>query len=310
MRPVIAVAAGCLRHPDGQVLIAQRPEGKIAAGQWEFPGGKIEPGESAHAALVRELHEELGVEVRAARPLIRVRHDYSDRTVVLDTWLVSDWAGQPQGRERQAFAWVHPERLQDYPLLAADGPIVTALQLPGDYVFTPPDDEPTLAAAALASLPRGSLLRLRWPALDGQAYRAAAARLLPLARAQGLRVILDRDPEDALALGADGWHATEAQLRQLRSRPAKAPALCLASTHSLEALQRARALGFDAAVLGPVQATRSHPDRRPLGWTQFGEWVAAAGLPVYALGGVGPAAQVQAQAVYAQGICGISAYWR
>ncbi|MGH8541632.1 MAG: NUDIX domain-containing protein, partial [Stenotrophobium sp.] len=117
MKPVIPVAAGCMVNAAGEVLIAQRPDGKIAAGLWEFPGGKIEPGESAHGALVRELHEELGVTVRAARPLIRIAHEYSDRSVILDTWLVSGFDGEPHARENQALAWVLPSRLSDYPLL-------------------------------------------------------------------------------------------------------------------------------------------------------------------------------------------------
>ena len=309
MRPVIAVAAGCLVNTAGEVLIAQRPQGKIAAGQWEFPGGKIEPGERADEALVRELEEELDVLVRASRPLIRVRHDYADRTVVLDTWLVTAYDGTPRGRENQAFVWAQPARLVNYPLLAADKPIVAALQLPSDYVFTPPNlDEPTLMAQ-LPALPSGSLLRLRRPQLDDSNYAVLAARLAPRCRELGLRLMLDRAPELAVTLGAAGWHGRSPQLAGLQSRPVPESMWFAASVHGEHEMQLARAAGADFMVLGSIRQTSSHAGGAVLDWSRFSELVAQASVPVYGIGGVGPADRDQLIAVYAQGAAGISAYW-
>jgi len=307
-RPRIAVAAGCLVNAAGEVLIAQRPEGKIAAGQWEFPGGKIERGETAREALVRELHEELGVTVRQARPLIKVVHDYSDRTVELDCWQISAWDGAPQGREQQAFAWVRPERITDYPILAADGPIIAALRLPAHYVFTPPDITPAALLAGLAHLPRGALLRLRLPALGAADYRALAADVIAAGAAQDLRVLLDRDPELVIALGAAGWHATSTALQTLKARP-EGLALCLASAHTREELRRAADLGFDAAVLGSVRPTASHPGQPGLGEAQAEGLTQGANLPVYWLGGMAPDDVAAVQQRYAQGVAAIRAYW-
>lgn len=305
MRPLIQVAAGCLVNALGEVLIAQRPEGKIAAGQWEFPGGKIEPGESAHDALRRELHEELGVSVREARPLIRITHDYSDRTVVLDTWRVSAFEGEPHGRERQAFAWVRPERLHDYPLLAADGPIVTALQLPVDYCFTPAHYSTQQVLNQLDGLPRGALLRLRLPSLGDAEYAALARQCVQ----RGCRVMLDRAPSICDVTGIAGWHASGAQLRKLTQRPVPATQWFAASVHNAEELRLARKLGADFVVLGPLQATASHPGEAGLGWVNFDALVRQANVPVYAIGGVGPVQHPQVFAHYAQGTAGISAYW-
>jgi 8-oxo-dGTP diphosphatase len=109
--PLIDVACGVLVDADGQVLMAQRPPGKIAAGHWEFPGGKIEPGETTLAALSRELREELGVEVLAAEPLIDFVHRYRDRRVRLRTYRVTAYRGQPQGQEAQTLAWRPVTRL-------------------------------------------------------------------------------------------------------------------------------------------------------------------------------------------------------
>jgi 8-oxo-dGTP diphosphatase len=307
--PIIAVAAGCLVNTRGEVLIAQRPAGKIAAGQWEFPGGKIEADETPRQALVRELHEELGVDVLRARPLIRIIHAYSDRTVALDTWWVSEWSGVLHGRENQEFAWVAPQRLHEYPLLAADRPIVTALRLPHDYAFTAPDATESSVLRRLPSLPNGALLRLRLPHLSRSGYQKLASRVIDAGRHARLQVILDRDPELTRQLGAAGWHASAAELGALDTLDPRI-GIKLASCHDAEGLARARALGFDAAVLGPVLPTPTHPQARLLGWRTFAELAGSANLPVYAIGGVGPREQELVFSQYGQGTAGISAYWR
>ncbi|MGH8505700.1 MAG: Nudix family hydrolase [Stenotrophobium sp.] len=309
MPPLIAVAAGVLCNAAGEVLIAQRPAGKIAAGLWEFPGGKIESGETPYQALVRELGEELGVQVRQARPLIRVTHDYSDRRVLLDTWCVTAFDGEPHGREQQALAWVMPSRLREYPLLAADHPIVTALCLPADYVFTPPDAGEQDILHRLPMLPGSALLRLRLPAWPVSRYKPLAREVIAAARPLGLRIMLDRDPGMVDELGADGWHASGRALMSCAPRPVNPSGLWIASVHTEKDVQIARSKRFDAVVLGPVRKTPTHPDAAALGWATFAAWVATANLPVYAIGGVGPGNREQAQALYGQGVAGISAYW-
>ena len=126
MKP-IEVVAGALCDASGRVLIAQRPPGKALAGRWEFPGGKIHEGETPYAALVRELREELGVEVLAAERLMRYPHEYPDRVVWLDMWIVTERRGEPRSLDGQALKWVEPSRLDEEDILEADRPIVTAL---------------------------------------------------------------------------------------------------------------------------------------------------------------------------------------
>ena len=126
----IHVVAGAIADADGRVLIAQRPRGRHMAGRWEFPGGKLAAGEAPLAGLKRELSEELGISVRAARPLIRLRHEYPDRRVLLDVWQVTDYEGLPQALDAQALAWAKPDDLPKHDLLEADRAIVTALRLP------------------------------------------------------------------------------------------------------------------------------------------------------------------------------------
>ncbi|MDO9451442.1 MAG: Nudix family hydrolase, partial [Stagnimonas sp.] len=307
--PTIHVACGVLVNAQGEVLLAQRPEGKIAAGWWEFPGGKIEQGESALQALTRELHEELGVTVRQAAPLIRFRHKYSNRTIVLDTWRVTVFDGEPRGCEGQALRWLSIRQFADVaPLLPTVVPIERALRMPAHYVFTPPQNAPGALLAGLAQLPPAAWLRLRQPSLDEAQYEVLARQLVPAADALGIKVFLDRDPAQVAMLGAAGWHGTSAKLMRLSQRP-DTP-FAVASVHDAAQLAHAVALGFDAAVLGPVLATPTHPGAETLGWAGFSAVRSAAPLPVFAIGGLDARQLDAARAANAQGIAGISAYWR
>lgn len=125
--PAIHVVAGVLSDADGRVLIAQRRSGTHLAGAWEFPGGKVRPGESAALALSRELREELGIEVEHAVALITLTHDYPDRTVLLEFSRVEAWRGEPRGLEGQQLRWEMPERLVAAGLLPADEPVASIL---------------------------------------------------------------------------------------------------------------------------------------------------------------------------------------
>jgi 8-oxo-dGTP diphosphatase len=129
MSASVRVVAGVLRDADGMVLLSQRLPGKHMAGYWEFPGGKIAPGESAQQALARELTEELGVSLQRCHPLLHLRHDYADRVVELDVFLVDAYCGEPAGLESQALKWVAAGELDALGLLPADRPIVDALNL-------------------------------------------------------------------------------------------------------------------------------------------------------------------------------------
>lgn len=339
--PVIHVACGVLVDAAGRVLLAQRPEGKIAAGWWEFPGGKIEAAETALAALTRELAEELGVVVRAAEPLIRFSHHYSNRTVVLDTWRVTAFDGEPRGCEGQALRWLAvPDFRQVSPLLPTVTPIERALQTPDHYVFTPPAMAIEKVLTGLSQLPRGAWLRLRLPLLDDAQYEIAARAVLLQARPLGIKIFVDRAAERVTALGADGWHCTSAVLMQLKRHPFApldplpspspqgggafhSPPPCgeglgegvvvpltAVSVHNEQQLAHAEALGFNAAVLGPVLPTATHADAAVLGWAGFAALRADRALPVLAIGGLGAAQQAEARAANAQGVAGISAYWR
>jgi 8-oxo-dGTP diphosphatase len=127
-RSSIHVVAGVLRDESGRVLIAQRPAGKVLAGRWEFPGGKLDAGEAPYDGLVRELREELGIEVADASPLMKYDVDYPERRVTLDVWTVMSWSGEPRGLDAQALKWVEAAGLPAEDILEADAPIVEHLK--------------------------------------------------------------------------------------------------------------------------------------------------------------------------------------
>jgi 8-oxo-dGTP diphosphatase len=312
LRPV-HVAAGVISDEKGRVLIAQRPHGTHQGGLWEFPGGKVESGETPGQGLARELREELGILVSAVRPLIRIRHEYQDRCILLDVYRVRRYDGEPQGQEGQALAWVHPDRLKPTRMPAADRPIIMALRLPDQYLIT--GSNPFYHSCFMGRLSRAldrghRLVQLRAHELVDAAYRDLAREVRQLCAKVGARVVLNRDPMIVAELEADGLHLTARQLLQLTARPAVSATLIGASCHNANELAHAEALALDYAILSPVHATASHPGAVPLGWRHFAELVESAALPVYAMGGLDAEDVDRAHAAGAQGVAGIRAYWR
>ncbi|MBI4808504.1 MAG: Nudix family hydrolase [Nitrosomonadales bacterium] len=283
----VEVSAAVLQRPDGSFLLAQRPAGKIWAGYWEFPGGKVEPGETAYHALVRELHEELGITVGTAYPWLTRVFTYPHATVRLSFFRVTAWSGELHPHEGQQFSWQQPIEVAVAPILPANAPILRALELPALYAISNAAElgvEPFLASLQ-ASLDAGlRLVQLREKTLAREELRVLAQRVVTLAHARGARVLFNGDVALAQEMGADGVQLTSAQLAELKERPAVD--WCAASCHNAEELRRAEMLGCDFALLSPVLPTRSHPGAPHLGWEKFAAMAAGSSIPVYALGGL------------------------
>lgn len=305
----IAVVAGILRDARGRVLLARRPEGKQHAGLWEFPGGKLEAGEDALAALTRELNEELGIEVQAARPLLSVPHG----PIVLDAWEVAAWSGRPTAREAQAIAWVDAATFDAGAMPPADRPVLTALRLPDRYLVTP-DVDPADDASFLARLEHALAAGIRL--VDLRLPDASRGRITPLARAarelcrqHAAKLLLHADWVLAEVLGLDGVQLPAVVARRLDARPLPASRLVGVSCHDAGELEHAARIGADFATLAPVLPTASHPGASTLGWDAARALIAQAHLPVYVLGGLHPADIATARAGGAQGIAAIRALW-
>lgn len=294
---LVEVAAAVLQRPDGTFLLAQRPSDKIWAGYWEFPGGKLEPGESAYHALVRELKEELGITVETAYPWLTRVFTYPHATVRLNFFRVTAWSGELHPHEGQQFSWEHTASLillrgergqvSVSPVLPANAPILRALSLPPLYAISNVQElgEKEFLRRLSLALEKGlRLVQLREKSLSRNDYRTLALQVISLAHAHGAQVLFNSDVSLAQELGADGVQLAAAQLFQLEMRPDIE--LCGASCHSSEELRRAEVLGCDFALLSPVLPTRSHPDAAHLEWEGFAEISAGSSIPVYALGGL------------------------
>lgn len=306
------VAAAVIVDDQGRVLIAQRPLEKHQGGLWEFPGGKVGSGEEVLAALNRELHEEVGINIEHARPLIRVQHRYPERAVLLDVWRVDRFRGRPEGREGQAIAWLKPEELPSRAFPAANVPIIAAARLPDRYLITPESgDVPAFLDQLQEAISRHSLqlVQLRAKSLTPAEYLWLAPQVIELCHALDVKVLLNAPAEWAAELGADGVHLTGERLRQSQQRPLPAGYWVAASCHSAAELQHAASIGVDFAVLGPVQTTASHPEITPLGWNQFRSLVDGVPMPVYALGGLHVEDLDTAFNYGAQGIAAIRGLW-
>jgi 8-oxo-dGTP diphosphatase len=308
------VVAAAMVDQRGRVLLQRRAAGAHQGGLWEFPGGKLEPGEGREEALARELDEELGVCPQAMRPLISVPHDYDDRRVLLDVWCVERWQGEVRAKENQPLAWVHPGDFARYQLPAADKPVLSALRLPEMMLITRPvgDDVPAWCDAVRRCVARGlSLVQVRSPQTDSRQLSAVIAALLESISEASLqvRVMVNGGPEAVAAMDIAGVHLTAQRLWQFNVRPIAEGRLLGVSCHHADDLHQAARIGADFAVLGPVAKTSSHPDTAPMGWPMFTQLVGEACLPVYALGGLGRDDVARAQASGAQGVAAISAFW-
>ncbi|MFM2398312.1 MAG: hypothetical protein RL341_469 [Pseudomonadota bacterium] len=297
------VAVGVLFNDQGQVLFAQRPEGKPYAGWWEFPGGKIEAGESVEAALARELQEELGIRIHGARRWITRTFTYPHATVRLHFCKIFGFDGVLQSLEQQAFAWDSAAAPQVGPILPAALPMLPWLLLPdvlplsGAGVFGVDAWQARLAAKS-----NGWLL-LREPDLAPHDAQQVFDHALNWKRQSGGTVIVSSRHPQAWWAAADGVHLTERDLLTTQARPQAR--WVSASVHSRAAIAHANSIGCDFALLGPVAASASHPEVSPMGWDAFGRMIDQSPIPVYALGGMRAADLPVAHVRGAQGVAGL-----
>lgn len=322
MNNITHAAVGVIQRDDGWVLLGQRPAGKPWAGYWEFPGGKVEDAETPADALVRELHEELGIEVTQFYPWITRTYDYpakhnddgtlnsAAKTVKLHFFIVNQWQGEPQSLEQQNLSWQQPAQLDVAPMLPANAPIMAALNLPKVYAISNLQEmgEDKFFSAFQQALDNGlQMIQVREKHLTKTALQAFAAKLIELAQPYAAKIFINTDMVLAKQLNAAGVHLTSAQLMALKFKPEGL--LCGASCHHALELTHAAKLGLDYVTLSPVNPTLSHPLAVSLGWAQFSALIKDYPLPVYALGGMQLADLHKARQYAAHGIAVQRAIW-
>lgn len=310
----VHVAVAAIVNQSHEVLISKRPESAHQGGLWEFPGGKLEAGESVTEALVRELNEELGIQLKRFRPLIKLEHHYTDKSVLLDVWKIDHYEGEAVAAEGQPIRWQRVDDLDKNAFPAANAAIIRALSLPDQYLISGDFDSTARFEAKLcAALARGNRLiqlRLTQAWLDAGNENSIAEIVFAAkhhcARA-GALLMLNLPERQRAVFNADGVHLNSQQLMQAQQRPGKG--LLSASCHNVRELEAAQKLRADFIVLSPVQATKTHPDAEPLGWKKFAALVSTVNVPVYALGGVNESDKEKAWLSGAQGIAAIRSLW-
>jgi len=308
---VIHVVAGVLIDA-GRVCVARRRDGSHQGGKWEFPGGKLELNEGPLAGLKRELHEELGIEVQQASPFVSVRYDYGDKEILLDVWHVTQYRGTPHGREAQPLRWVLLPDLNPDEFPDADRPVLRRLQLPILYLLS--DVGRVGRSAFIDRLTRvlragARLIQLREPQLDRKEFVALAQQVAELCHRHGARLLVNADPDWTADCHADGVHLNSHRLMALQERPLTPDDWVAASCHNERELRKAQQMGLDFAVLGPVQATASHPGVTAIGWEHFRTLCRAVTVPVYAIGGMQPEHASVAVQAGARGLAMIRGVW-
>lgn len=307
------VVAGVVRNAAGEILLSLRQRHRDQGGLWEFPGGKVEANESPEQALQRELVEEVGIQVTALRPLIRVHHNYPTKQILLDVWNVDNWHGEAWGREGQMLQWCAPAALNKLAFPAANTPIIHAARLPDRYAITPePEHANDMAffTDLRATLEHGiGLLQVRAKKLSDTDFRLFATQVLEICANYPVQVLLNAAPELAQQLSTQGVHLDSHRLQTITKRPVPKSMWLCASCHTLADLQHAQNIDCDFVVLSPVKTTKSHPNATPLGWQAFFQLTEQSRCPVYALGGM----QVQdinwALAHGGQGVAAIRGVW-
>jgi len=310
MKKRVDVAAAVITRADGSFLLGQRAPGTFYPGYWEFPGGKVEPGEDARTALIRELDEELGIQAHACWPWLMREHDYEHANVRLHFFEVPQYSGEIRDHVHSDLQWQRADALSVSPMLPANGPILKALRLPREMAITQAEQIGIDAqlAAADSALARGvRLIQMREPSLPPADREALARELLARCQDHGALLLINGDIALAERVGADGVHLTEAGLMASSARPDLA--WVGASCHSREALEQAAGLGLDYAVLGHVLPTPSHPDRPAIGWSAFTQLTRLLPMPVFAIGGMTHALMSDARAAGAHGIAAIRGSW-
>ncbi len=321
MSDIVHVAVAVMVNNNDEVCISLRHKDAHQGGLWEFPGGKVEDNETVVQALVREVKEELDIDIKHSRPLINIRHRYHDsgqvKTVELHVFKVLAYQGEASGVEGQQVKWQAISRLSDYQFPAANFAIIKAVQLPDKYLITGKfngiDDFVVKLKNALNKGIKLVQLRLKENSVkETDEAKTLIALSAELCSQAGARLMLNlhdsyRDSIDLSEIDFSGFHVDSQTLNSIAQR--EEGALFSASCHNVDQLMRAIQLKADFVVLSPVQKTKSHPELAAMGWPQFSELIENVSVPVYALGGVSENDMQTAWQHGAQGIAAISALW-
>lgn len=311
MTQKIHVAVGVIRNKMHQFLISKRHEHLHQGGLWEFPGGKVEANETVREALQRELHEELNIDVRLAEPLIKISHQYSDKLVLLDVWLVTEYDGLAESQQQQPLKWLTLLELADYTFPAANQPILKCLSLPPCYAITGEfQNKDDFFKRFQSCVDTGiKLIQLRYKGTDKGLLLELAENSKKLCDEAGAKLMVNSNVDLLKLCNVDGVHLNSLLLHEYSSRPIGKDKLLAASVHTRNDLLQAIKIETDFVVVSPVFNTASHPGASTLGYDGLYELTRHSSIPVYALGGMKQDMMLDAKNSGAYGIAAIREFW-
>lgn len=324
----------CALIDKGRVLISKRREGTHLAGKWEFPGGKVNPGETAVEALKREMKEELSIIPDYPIPLMQIKHSYPEKQILLDVWQAEKYSGTIVANEGQEFCWSKINDLNGADFPSADVPVITALKLPTIMIITPEpalyfnkydfhgasfqklfleDLERTLSALKDIEGMGGkerTALQLRSKILSGEQLKKLATSVKAICREKNVKFFMNGNLEIAIEAGVDGIHFPHANLSDINKLSCRDHFLIGTSCHTFKELELAEKFGVDYLFVSPVNVTKTHPEAMPIGWEGFRNIVSESTVPVYALGGVNCNHIKTAIENGGQGVAAIRGFWK
>ena len=282
----IEASVGIIFNESFQLLMAERPQSKTWSGWWEFPGGKIEKGETPLEALKRELKEEIGISVIDAEKWIVRKYAYEDYEVILHFYKVTQWSGNIEAKEEQKISWVLPDNNKVSPVLSANDLIFKAISLPDTYAITNAYEySGNFLNKVEQKLNNGlGLIQIREKAIAKNAFIELSKEIIQMAGNFDAKVMINSDINLAYKLNADGVHLNSLLLHSLSEIPKDL--LVSASCHSARDIEKAMTMDVSFVVLSPVQKTQSHPNTTPIGWDDFSKITQNYNIPIYALGGM------------------------
>ncbi|CAC9588840.1 Thiazole tautomerase TenI-like domain [uncultured Gammaproteobacteria bacterium] len=304
----IKAVVGVLRNKNQEILIAQRRKSQFMGGFWELPGGKIENEESPEQAIIRELNEELGIQVKHSSLHQTMVHHYEDRIVELSIYNINQYQNTPIGLEGQAIAWARVTDLNNHQLLPTMRAFIHSITLPNKYWITPSDQHQSdeWMSKFEQKLTSGiGLIQLRSKTILNSEF---ITELYNKCKHNSVKLLLNTANKTFNEPSSDGWHLTTNEMLQLDKRPCTKDKLLGVSTHNLTEALKAQSIGADFVVISPVQATQTHPDTIPIGWDSAIDVVDKLNIPVYFLGGMRIKDLKKTRKIGAQGIAGVSAF--
>ena len=307
------VVVGIVMNSRDEILVMERRADRHLGGHAEFPGGKLEAGESPEAALQRELKEELDIDMCRCRPLIQIPYSYADRNVFLDVFRVTEYSGRARSVEGQEIGWKSVPDLDGMRFPKANHGILRALQLPGLIPVTPDAGQVQDFLKHFEDTVRQnsvSLVHFRSHELEPLHYLQLAGDCLQICHRHQVRLVLNAEASSLEQVDAAGVHLTSRRLGAVETRPRDKKCLVSASCHTLDEVLHASKAGLDYLFLGPVREKTSGGPVEPLGWKHFARLARHSAIPVYAIGGMGPADIDVAIAHGGQGVAAIRAAWQ